>query len=66
MSDTPGFEPDEEADRHFDETIRRRAKMPPKPHEEMKLGKPRRVRSGPTASLENSSAKGSENVPDRR
>jgi hypothetical protein len=32
---------EEEADRRFEETIRRMAKMPSKPQEEMKLGKPR-------------------------
>jgi hypothetical protein len=31
-----------DADRLFDETVRRMLKTPPKPHEEMKLGKRRR------------------------
>jgi len=30
-----------EADRLFDATLRRMLKTPPKPHEDMKLGKPR-------------------------
>jgi hypothetical protein len=41
------FEPDEEADRRFEETVRQMAKMPPKPQEEMKLGKPRRRGAAP-------------------
>ena len=35
-------EPDEEAARRFDETVRRMLHTPPKPHEAMKLGRPRR------------------------
>ena len=37
---------EDETDRLFDATVRRMLTTPPKPHEDMKLGKPRRAGKG--------------------
>jgi hypothetical protein len=42
MDEPPEQREGEEADRLFDATVRRMLTTPPKPHEDMKLGKPRR------------------------
>jgi len=41
MANDPDRREAAEADRLFDATLRRMLKMPSKPHEDMKLGKPR-------------------------
>ena len=47
MNDDPAVESGESegAQARFNATVRRMLKTPPKPHEDMKLGKPRRKRA---------------------
>jgi hypothetical protein len=42
MADESDRKEGSEVDRLFDATVRRMLKTPPKPHEQMKLGRPRR------------------------